>query len=460
MVASEGADPSQEREVEALLGPQDALMRVPGACDAALWNAGAARAGTPWLVFTEGHCRADPGCLEAVAQWVTTGPVEGAANFVVRHDGDSLLSRLSERWFGEIDAQWRAPGAWRRVHRAGFAIRAEVFEAVGGFEPRYGQFAPPFLSARLHARGVAIGDILDAAIVHEDSERMRSHHADSANHARGEFEARSRTDPVFFERYFGHAPLWANQLRCRPASARVMVRAVVAAAVASPGRLGTLAARLRSLASPAVVGVTPQMMLHRLAVAFDELAVGRLPLPAAWRWSRFLRAHARVVRLAQLDWVRRQDGSPPVRRAVGRWPVESLGPETIVGVHGLEQLGDRPFRWTEPVVLLRLAPPEGEHELHIETGRLRGCPLDAVVAVVVGGRVLPRALLAADEHGRLVIRLPSGWSAAARDGTVLVCSPLDAAQGRPPDPRPLGLPVLSIAVTPRHAGPRGAPAPA
>jgi hypothetical protein len=444
VVASDGADPSQEREVEALLGPRDELVRVPGAPDAALCNAGAARASTPWLVFTEGHCLADPGCLEALVRWVAASPAEAAGNFVIQHDGDHLLARLSRRWFGLIQARWRAPGEWPRVHRSGFAIRTDVFEAVAGFEPQYGQFAPPLLSARLHARGVAIGQIADAAVVHIDDERMRDHHADTADHGRGELAARSRADPVFFERYFGHAPIWANH-------PRLMARAVLAAAIACPDRGRELAASLRSLAGATVVGVAPRVALHRLAIALDELAVERLPLPAGWQWSRFLRAHARVVHCAQLEWVRRHHALPAPPMASGRWPIESLGPDTIVGVHGLEEHGGRRFRWTEPVVLLRLAPPEGEHELRIETGGLRGRPREAVVAVVAGGRVLPRALLADDDEGTLVVRFPSRWSAAARNGIVLVCSPLVPARQGVSDPRRLGLPVLSVAIAPVRA---------
>ncbi len=445
VVASDGADPSQEREAEALLGPHDELVRAPGAPDAGLWNAGAARAGTPWLVFTEGHCRATPGCLEAVARWIATGPTEGAGNFLVGHDGDHVVARLSRRWFGLIQARWRAPGEWPRVHRAGFAIRADVFQGVGGFEPEYSQFAPPLLSARLHARGVAIGSIVGAAVVHVDEERMRGHHADSADHVLGELDARSRNDPVFFERYFGHAPLWANRLRRQPRVGLILTRAVVAAALARPDRLRKLGPHLRSLLG---AGVAPRVALHRLAITLDELAVERLPLPAGWRWSCFLRAHARVVHLTQLEWIRRHDGLPPPGQSTGRWPVEALGPDTIVGVHGLEEHGGRRFRWTEPVVLLRLALPEGEHALRIETAGLRGAPLDAIVAVVVGGRALPRALLAADEQGTLVVRLPSRWSAVARGGIVLVCSPLAPARQGSPDRRLLGLPVLSVAVEP------------
>jgi hypothetical protein len=266
VVASGDANTSQEREVEQLLGSGDELVRVPGARDAALWNAGASRAGTPWLVFTEGHCLADPGCLDAVARWIAAVPDVAAGTFDVSHDESYLLGRMSRRWFDLIHARWREPGEWPRLTRSGFAIRADVFEAVGGFEPDYGQFAPALLSARLHARGSQIGAVPDAAVVHLDSEGMRDHHADTADYVRGELEARSRNDPVFFERYFGHAQTWANPLRHQRHVVRRMARAVVAAAVAQPKRTAELTGLLRR-----------------------------------WR-SRWSRASLRVWRLTALPW--------------------------------------------------------------------------------------------------------------------------------------------------------------
>jgi hypothetical protein len=452
LVVSDGADVSQEREVEPLLGAQDALARAAGGRDAALWNHGAARAGTPWILFTEGHClAADPDCLGAVARWIATGPRDDVGNLRVAHPDDYVVARLSRRWFDEVQAGWRGPGEWPRVHRAGFAIRADAFFAVGGFEPGYGQFAAPLLSARLHARGFTVGQVPGAAVVHVDDRRMRHHHADTADHVRGELDARARLDAAFAERYFGHAPAWTNRLRHQPGVARLMARAALAAAVARPDRGRELAGLLAPLVARAVVGLAPRIAAHRLAVALEEAAVERLPLPDRWRWARVLRAHARVVHLGRLEWLRRHAGATPPRAGVGRWPIEALGPDTAVGLHALEERDGRRFRWTEPVALLRLATPDGEHELRIETGGLRGGVADAVLAVVVGGRALPRALVSGDGDGALVVRLPPRWAAAAREGIVLVCSPLVPARAGAADPRRLGLPVLSVALLPAPA---------
>jgi hypothetical protein len=448
VVAFDGADPQQERDVLSLLGPDDELFSVPGAHDADLWNAGAARAGATWLVITEGHCLARPGCLEAVTRWIAANPTAEVGNFDVDHNDDYLIARISRRWFDMIHARWGAPGEWPRLHRAGCVIRADIFEAGGGFEGAYGQFAIPLLAARLHARGVRIELVPGAAVLHHDDERMSGHHADTADFARGELEARSRNGAAFFERYFGHTPIWSNRRREQPRVAARMALAVVAAMIVHPRRATEIGTLLRPLVPAMVGGVASRVALHRLIIALDEFAVERLPLPARWRWSRFLRAHARVVRLAQLEWIRSRAGSQTLPLAPGRLPIEQLGPDTIVGVHALEEHRGRRFRWTEPVVQLHLAPYQREHELRIETGGIRGDPLAAIVAVVLDGRLLPRESLSSDGDGTLILRLPSVRRPAAGSNVIIVCVPLAPARTGSSDRRLLGLPVAAIASVP------------
>ena len=178
-----------------------------------------------------------------------------------------------------------------------------------------------------------------------------------------------------------------------------MARAVAAALAAHPRRAAELAALLHPLAVAVVAGFVPRVTLHRLAVLLDEFAVERLPLPAEWRWSRFLRAHARVVRLAQLEWMRQWKCRPVIPLAWDRVPIEQLVPDTLIGVHALEEYRGRLFRWTEPVAMLHLAPRAGEHEIRIETAGIRGDPLAVVIAAVVDGRVLPPRI--ADQRCRM-----------------------------------------------------------
>jgi hypothetical protein len=209
VVGCDGTTVSQEQELAGLLAPNEELFRVPNGIDAALWNAGATRARTPWLVFTEGHCLAHPRCLEAVAQWIAANPSAEVGNFAIDHDDDRPLGDLNRRWFGMIQSEW-SKGQWPRLNRSGFAIRTDVFHAVGGFEADYSQFAPQLLSAQLHLRGIKVETVPGASILHEDDDRMREHHAATADFVRGLIKARSRSAPAFFERYFGHRPSLAS----------------------------------------------------------------------------------------------------------------------------------------------------------------------------------------------------------------------------------------------------------
>jgi hypothetical protein len=336
------------------------------------------------------------------------------------------------------------------VFASGFAIRAELMNSIGGLEADYDSFSATYLSAQLVARGIKIEMIAGAAITHVDERDMAEQHTASAGYVRGEFDARQGADPVFLERHFGHVPRWANQLKLDKSTARAMSRAVLSAALAHPQQRASLARLLPKLIADRVAGTAPRIALHRLAVGLDRFAVERLPMPRRWRTARFVRAHARLVRLTQFEWIRDHPATNPPSLAHGCWPIERLGPHEIVGVHGLEEHGRGRFRWTEPVAMLRLAPHADDCELRIDTGGIRGDPLSSLIAVVVGDRILPREFVTSERNEVLIIRLPAGWLAATRDGIVLVCSALTPARFGKPDPRQLGLPIVSIEVVPRH----------
>ena len=116
----------------------------------------------------------------------------------------------------------------------------------------------------------------------------------------------------------------------------------------------------------------------------------------------------------------------------------------MVGVHPIEEHDGHLFRWTEPIALIPFAPSEVEHELTIDTGGIRKNPLDVLIAVVVGGRAMPRELLRCDDGKSITVRMPVPWASRVDDGIVLVCSPLVPARAGSLDRRFLGLPIVSI----------------
>jgi hypothetical protein len=446
VVGCDGTAPLQESELAELLAPGDELVRVLKAPDVELWNAGAICASTPWLVFTEGHCLAHSGCLQAVTQWIAANPNAEVGNFAIDHDDNVPLAGLNRRWFGMILDEWSAQ--WPRVHRSGFAIRTDLFEEVGGFESAYGQFAPQLLSARLHLHGVKVKPVPGALILHEDDERMREHHAATANFMRGLVKARSRSNPVFFERYFGYGPDLAGYPGQYVKVARRVARVAAASALSNPRLAAKLASQICRLAGGWIAGLTPRIIFHRLALAIEDVAVDWLPLPASLRWWFFLRAHQRAIRLQFL----KSASSAAIRvfpKNLGRCPVDELPAKTVFGMHQLEHYEGRPFRWTEPFLLLRPEVTKGGIELRIETLEFRGDPLAKLIAVIVGDHPLPPQWVTASTEGTLIVRLPQQSADTAREGILFVFAPVSAGGA---DGRCLGLPILSIG-----SGPIGKP---
>jgi hypothetical protein len=448
-------DRAQARAMEPLLGPNDELLPVPDRSFAALINAGTARARTPWLLMTEGHCIAQPGCLDEVMRWIETDPQGEIGNFELAHVSRNTVNRLVARWYEETLAQWRTPPNWEHAISGGFAIRASLLDEVGPLEPAFQAFSPHVQSARLHSRGVKVVSFPRAAVIHLDERTMSEFYDSTARYAHGEFIARSQIDPAFMERYFGGAYLWTNRARLERGTALAMARALIIAARTSPARCAALAGTLASLLATAAGGVRLRIALNRLVLAIHAMAIEWLPMPEEMRFRHFLRSHQRVVRLAQLQWLQRNPMPSTALFSEGRRAIDELGPGDIVGVHGLEEFHGRRFRWSEPVAMIRIAPRQTACELRLETGRIRGDPLALLIAVVVAGRALPREYCTQDDKGTLTIVLPPPFAAAARDGIVLICEALSPAREGKPDPRALGLPIMSMEIGLPAAGSPG-----
>jgi hypothetical protein len=442
-VLSSGKGAAHERTLRRLLADGDDVIEVPKGNDAAMWNAGAAQATTPWLVFIEAHSLADPRCLERTAAWIATE--HGAVgNFTVLHSDAYLQARLAGRWFAELQSIWRSPGEWRRVHRSGLVIRADVFNRVGGFASDFGQFAPALLSARLHALGVQIDDVPNAAVLHLDDATIGDHHYDTADYAMGEIACRSCQEQDFFERYFGHSDVWSNRL-CRNRSMQWrMMRALTVAALSRPRQLHALVTIAVRLLRDVAASTLAWSMLQRALIRLDEFAIDHLPLPAKLQWARFLRAHRRVVTQSQCDWSRAHLDIGKPRAAPVSLPIEAVAPSDLGGVQGLEHFDGSNFRWTWPIFVLRVASGATSSQLRIDTNGLRGNPLDCVIAVVIGGVVLPRSVLSA-KGGVLVITLSNVLATAASDGIFVICKALVPERIGSSDRRHLGLPVFAIA---------------
>ncbi|MDO9564234.1 MAG: putative nucleotide-diphospho-sugar transferase [Bradyrhizobium sp.] len=439
-----GADMElDEASLQGILRDQDHILRVPGCGrEADYWNAGAREATTPWLLFVEAHGLPSRSSLSALAAWIAANPGGEACNFRVENIDTHRVATLMKRWFAEIQAGWAASSTWRRLHRTAFAIRRDVFEDVGPFQPEYGQFAPPLYSARMDQFGFAISTLPTAVVMHDDAREISVHHADTADYVQGEMAARSANDPVFFEKYFGPSPSQGPDMILSAPHARSMLVSLVAAALYRPREAFRLFRQALAFGPAALIGLRNRARLLAARTGADELMVMHMPLAQATMWSRFLAAHGRLIRTEQMLWLARHPlPSLQARESKKRWPTSIIGQRAIVGLHALEYLDEAAFRWTHPVFLLRLAIARNG-VLMLETRNLRrhiGLP---DIIVVVGGRVLSSQHLTLDAAGNIGIDVKE-QSASDVDVVVIVPEMSEpAVDGKPG--RRLGLPLFSV----------------
>jgi hypothetical protein len=452
ILGSSGDPLDLERRAAELLAPQDEMIRVPGASLIGLYDAAARAARAPVLVLTEAHCRAERGCLLALAEAFARDPELDAVTCAYRQTYSTAVGELSVRRLEEVLRKIERAGR-TRLEVAGSAVRSKVYERAGGLDPRLEIFAGALLSARLQDHGARTAHLKEAVVAHELQDDMRETLELARSYARGECLVRGEQDPEFCERYFGPAEIWGRRLVYRPEVAGPIVAALASAVRRSP-RERWLARELAARLPARVAGTRPRWawevataQLHR-AVAASGVA------PAEARWHSYVSAQQRITRSVQLHESAKQNGMAPSEAGVGVLGAERLD-GVIAGVHGLERQGGRAFRWTEPVSLLRLIPPANGAVLRLDTGGLRGRPLDYLHRIYAGGMQLPPDLISGDRE-TLEARLPPSFAQAiGREGVVLLCRPLIPSRTGSSDRRRLGMPIAEFELSAAHASGTG-----
>jgi hypothetical protein len=443
VVAANGQHPDFERRIAEELEPQDALVAATGVTEPAgamvinLYDTAVRAADAPVLVLTEAHCRADPGCLEAVADAFAENEELDAATFEHRQEAPGDVAALSERWFERAHAAWRSRD-WVRLNPGGVAVRAAAYERAGGLEPEKELFSPSFMSARFHQQGGHLEHLPDAGVVHVLEDTMEESLQHGSSFARGECVARGEQGAEFCDRYFGPGGFWDRRFSYRPETARAMVAALVSAIRRSPREAGWLTRELMTRMPARVAGSRPRWAWERGVAALQTFIADSGAFPTETRWRSYIGATERTVSAIKLRDGGRANGLPDPLTAD-----QSLGAEhlegVLIGVHSVERHEEAAFRWTEPVALLRLADPAGGATLRIRTDGVRGSPLDHLQGIYAGGEALPAELVTGEE-GTLKAHLPVDFVRSADPGIVLVCRPFSP----PGDRRRLGMPVVEV----------------
>jgi hypothetical protein len=439
VVAGSGDHPDVERDVAAILAPHDSFVAAPGASLVELYAAAADAASAPVILLTEAHITARPGCLAPVVAAFAADPKLAAATLNFHNRCNSPMAELVERWVTQALDDWHR-GGWIRFNATAVAIRADALSRAGGIDARLDVWAFQTLSARLHAQGERVarleGDFLDHTLEDAISDQLWF-----ARHwTEGECVLRAE-DPEFCERYFGPAGLWDRRLVYRPEVARSMLSALTAAIRHDPRHAGWLTRELVARLPAGVAGARPRLAWERSSAAWNGALASAKVLPRKLRWRNFVAAQEGTVAAARLRQGAKLNGLPdPV--AESKVAAERLE-GVLIGDHGFEQNGDRRFRWTEPVALLRLAP-SGDSVLRMDTAGLRGHPLDSLHGVYVDGEQLPGELVTGDAE-TLEVQLPARLAdAVASSGVVFICRPLVPSREGSSDSRRLGIPIAEV----------------
>jgi GT2 family glycosyltransferase len=133
-------------------------------------NAGVAAATTSLYAFTDADCVARPGWLAALVSCRETAPLVAGKVEIALGDRPNAIERFEALWrFGQeawVEQGWAAT--------ANLLVRAEAFDAVGGFDPswrHYGEDAAFCLRAR--DAGYALGYCADAIVEHHAEGALR-----------------------------------------------------------------------------------------------------------------------------------------------------------------------------------------------------------------------------------------------------------------------------------------------
>jgi hypothetical protein len=434
-----GEDAEMEGAVRPLLREGDRWITRPGRDEYQLFDIGAEAARGEFLFLTEVHCVPEGNCVEAMIEELERTGAPGVR-------GDSLpdvrgaLGELELEMFDEAQRQEEDSEHWRKVLIHSLVLRRDLFMEAGGSPSRYGDFCTWVLAIALDRRGVRLA--------YSPRPRVRHTYDGDLDHIgpfvrsfrRGEVLYRCEHPPEALDPYLDWVPEWERRLEYTRWGARRVLRAALVLrhrdGLSGVGRyiattlLGPRAEIIRSRARAAMAA----RRIRRRGAADDV----REPFREFWTQNS---------RRGVLEGL--VETKPKAERAAAaklQLDLTESWAGRAVGLHNLEVIdGEPPFRWTEPLALLRVVVPEpGRRLARLQLWPFER-PLDARPAaprIAVDDRRV--SVRVSDEAIEFEIDPGEHWIAIA-------CNPLRPQRHGVDDPRALGLPVRGLRFDP--AGP-------
>ena len=444
VAVADGTDPVMESEVAEILRAHDKWVSCPPSEHVLGRLArGAKHADADLLFLGEHHCPPDPNCVDVVIRFFEERPETTVAMLRMNQRPGTAHGDLDERWFGELEQEWVGSIPGMRL-RSGFCVmRKDQYFALGGQDGRYGLFADEILSARAYRAGLEVAKIADTE-VHHVTATMREHQHHVEDFTRGDcaYRATHELEP-WEEDYFGHVHIWANRLALNPSVARAAAVAVTQVllhelSTSQLRRFFSLTRELIVLLRSAITRL--ELASAWIATRWSELRVVYLSRGHANRWKHYRNAWQRMIRYARLRAALESNSIPPdIPLTPKSWPIIDIPERQRVGFFGLGLRNDIPFRWSEPVMMLRIARPAGRTSVTITMTRGRGKARDFVRGVFWGGKLVPEIEISVRE-----IRFTIDVASTSPQWLVLIVDPLKDKRG----PRRLGLPITGLTFRP------------
>lgn len=368
-----------EPEFKEILRPQDRLIvaDVPSG-PYPLYCVGAAAARGDILFFSEDHCLAEPGCLESVERFFQSSN-EPAATVLWRCINRSNMAK-AEAQLNQIDRKIIESNiGWNRVRIRSFAIKRSIYENVGGFDNRYGNFAETLLSASLHQAGHTIGTITQVGVSHINSYKISHLYKDVFSYGWHEAKFCADNGSTLSRQYFDADTILMKDR---------MIPSIVARSLAI-GLAKSLIEEFKSGSPLALIG-KPQVRawlneLWGLLGSISSLRVERL---AAWlnvqasqlrfslwqfdierRVPAFSDIWQAVMRKGRVDYMVYAGVAPSVK-AASKFEAGGDEASNAVGFNSLETIDGHPFRWTKLATFILLDAPRVDQLVIIDTGNI------------------------------------------------------------------------------------------
>lgn len=443
-----GQNPEAERRVSTLLNPErDRAIQCGDMSRYALMNLGAELARADRLFFIEAHCVADPECLEKLLEFLGSNGYVGASCASVSRAGNALgeyeqeLFGQSLRWLPQRDH-------WYKTLIHGFGVDRDAFEAVGGFDHRFGNFSDIALSAAFDAGGYRLGYAPEATVRHLYEGDLRGTFAYIRNELGGELDFRAAYPASHATRYTQDAYEWKVRGTDRATARRL--RSDARRAARSPVtplrlRLSLLRAGVGRNGRPRLGGRLP-VWTARIALAARWSAMSvrtRMRRPSQSAYLAWWDAATRFCRLDHLS----PEGIPPRPWPASAGPLELGGPEDgpISGFGLVEEHDGRRFRWSGRAASVELELEPGTHRVTVGLLPLGDPPREARVTAVFDGRPVP-ATAVSSRPDRVEIEIDSDRIDPGRPTHSLSLFTTPWTRARLRDRRTLGLPVHTISV--------------